>query len=233
MGKCRGNRKMTKPVIYCDFDGTITESDNIIAIMKKFAPSGWEMIKDQILTQQISVSEGVGKLFSLIPSNLKTEVTNFAIKNAKIRSGFKEFVEFTRSEKIPFYIVSGGIDFFVYPILEDYGPFDGIFCNRSDFSQNEIKILWPYECDSLCGNDCGCCKPSIIRKLENRDETFKIVIGDSVTDLEAAKQADFVLARDLLQEKCEEWGISHQGFSTFYDCIEAVKKRIEVNELKC
>jgi 2-hydroxy-3-keto-5-methylthiopentenyl-1-phosphate phosphatase len=160
-------------------------------------------------------------------------LTAFAIEKAEIRPGFKEFVEFTRTEKIPLYIVSGGIDFFVYPILEKFGPFDGIYCNESDFSGERIKILWPYECDSLCDNDCGCCKPSIIRKLDRGSNSFKIVIGDSVTDLEAAKHADFVFARDLLQEKCVEWGIDHRGFTSFYECIDEIKNRIEVEELKC
>ncbi|WP_026566262.1 2-hydroxy-3-keto-5-methylthiopentenyl-1-phosphate phosphatase [Bacillus sp. UNC41MFS5] len=224
---------MTKPVIFCDFDGTVTESDNIIRMMEEFAPQGWEDIKDQILTRQISINEGVGKLFSLLPSQLEGELTAFAIEHAKIRPGFKEFVEFAHKEEIPLYIVSGGIDFFVNPILEKFGPFDGIYCNESDFSGERIKILWPNECDSLCDNNCGCCKPSIIRKLNHENDSFKIVIGDSVTDLEAAKHADFVLARDLLQEKCEEWGINHRGFSTFFECIEEIKKRIEVGELKC
>lgn len=224
---------MTKPVIFCDFDGTVTERDNIISMMEKFAPQGWELIKDQILSRQISINEGVGKLFSLLPTNLKEELTEFAIGNAKIRPGFEEFVEFARAKGIPLYIVSGGIDFFVYPILEKYGPFDGVYCNESDFTGERIKILWPNECDSLCKNDCGCCKPSIIRKLNNHEDRFKIVIGDSVTDLEAAKHADFVLARDLLQEKCVEWGINHQGFTSFFDCIEEIKKRIEVGELTC
>ncbi|WP_066066065.1 2-hydroxy-3-keto-5-methylthiopentenyl-1-phosphate phosphatase [Neobacillus soli] len=224
---------MTKIVIFCDFDGTVTESDNIIALMEKFAPPEWLKLKDQILSQQISINEGVGRLFSLLPTNLKDDITAFAIKNAKIRPGFKEFVEFTRMEGIPLYIVSGGIDFFVKPILADYAPFNGIYCNESDFSGETIKILWPYECDSLCKNDCGCCKPSIIRKLNQYEASFKIVIGDSVTDLEAAKHADFVLARDLLEEKCVEWGINHQGFATFFDCIGEIKKRIEVGELTC
>lgn len=232
MGKCRGD-SMTKPVIFCDFDGTVTESDNIISMMEKFAPQGWEHIKDQILSRQISINEGVGKLFSLLPSNLKEELTAFALNNAKIRPGFKEFVEFARGEGIPFYIVSGGIDFFVHPILEKFGPFDGVYCNESDFSGERIKILWPYECDSLCNNDCGCCKPSIIRKLSQDSDSFKIIIGDSVTDLEAAKHADFVFARDLLEEKCLEWDINHQGFTTFFDCIEEITKRIEVEELIC
>jgi 2-hydroxy-3-keto-5-methylthiopentenyl-1-phosphate phosphatase len=224
---------MIKPIIFCDFDGTVTESDNIIRMMEEFAPQGWENIKDQILARQISINEGVGKLFSLLNSSMKEKLTAFAIENAKIRPGFREFVEFTRTEKIPLYIVSGGIDFFVYPLLEKFGPFDGIYCNESDFSGERIKILWPYECDSLCDNDCGCCKPSIIRKLDHGSNSFKIVIGDSVTDLEAAKHADFVFARDLLQEKCVEWGIDHRGFTSFYECIDEIKNRIEVEELKC
>lgn len=217
-----------KPAIYCDFDGTITESDNIIAIMKKFAPPNWEEIKDKILSQEISISEGVGELFSQLPSEKREEITKFAIENARIREGFSEFVDFARKEDIPLYIVSGGIDFFVYPILENFGPFEGIYCNQSDFSGDNIKILWPYSCDSLCQNECGCCKPSIIRKINQDEDGFTIVIGDSVTDLEAAKQADFVLARDLLEVKCFEWDLNYQGFTTFYDCIEAIKNQIEV-----
>ncbi|MGG1678934.1 2-hydroxy-3-keto-5-methylthiopentenyl-1-phosphate phosphatase [Neobacillus sp. NRS-1170] len=223
---------MAMPVIYCDFDGTITESDNIIAIMEKFAPPGWEEIKNQILSRQFSICKGVGKLFSLLPSDRKDEITKFAIENAKIRAGFKEFVAFAHEEGIPLYIVSGGIDFFIYPILADYGPFTGVYCNKSDFSEEGIQILWPHTCDPLCKNDCGCCKPSIIRHL-NHKNSFRIVIGDSVTDLEAAKHADFVLARDLLQEKCLEWGINHREFHTFFDCIEEIKKRIEVGEISC
>jgi 2-hydroxy-3-keto-5-methylthiopentenyl-1-phosphate phosphatase len=224
---------MKRAVIYCDFDGTITESDNIIAIMKKFAPANWEEIKDQILSQKISISEGVGKLFSELPSDQSDEITKFAIENAKIREGFSEFVEFARTEDIPLYIVSGGIDFFVYPILEKFGPFEGIYCNHSDFSGENIKILWPYTCDSYCQNECGCCKPSIIRKINKDEECFTIVIGDSVTDLEAAKQADFILARDLLEEKCSEWGLNYKGFTTFYDCIDEIKNRIEVKRTSC
>lgn len=214
-------------VIYCDFDGTVTEKDNIISMMKNYALDGWESIKEQVLSQSISIREGVGKLFSTLPSNLKGELTKFALENARIRSGFSEFVKFAKNKEIPLYIVSGGIDFFVRPILESYGPFADIYCNEADFSNNHIKINWPHLCDDQCSNDCGCCKTSIIRNHKNTN-SFNIVIGDSVTDLEAAKQADFVLARDLLLEKCREWDIAHQSFETFYDCIEAIK-RLEVN----
>ncbi|OLS41898.1 2-hydroxy-3-keto-5-methylthiopentenyl-1-phosphate phosphatase [Bacillus sp. MRMR6] len=224
---------MKTPIIYCDFDGTITERDNIIAIMKKFNPPNWEEIKDQILSREISINEGVGKLFAMLPSEMKEEITRFAVDNARIREGFEDFVDYLRNEGIPLYIVSGGIDFFVVPIIEKFGPFAGVYCNQADFSGDYIKILWPYRCDALCKNDCGCCKPSIIRELSQNEEYDNIVVGDSVTDLEAAKQADFVLARDMLEEKCEEWGLSYKSFTTFYDCIDAIKNRIEVKKLSC
>ncbi|RSD28236.1 2-hydroxy-3-keto-5-methylthiopentenyl-1-phosphate phosphatase [Mesobacillus subterraneus] len=218
---------MSQPVVFCDFDGTVTEKDNIIAIMKRFAPEGWDELKEGVLNRTISIREGVGKMFSLLPVSLKDKIIEFAIENARIRPGFQEFLDFANEEGIPVYIVSGGIDFFLEPIIKDFGPIAGIYCNSSDFTGETIKIEWPNSCDSQCSNDCGCCKPSIMRRLE-QNGMFKIVIGDSVTDLEAAKKADYVFARDYLQDKCTEWDIPHTPFETFYDCIEALKMKTGV-----
>ena len=52
---------------------------------------------------------------------------------------------------------------------------------------------------------------------------FKIVIGDSLSDFEAAKQADLVLARDHLIKRCKDLQLPYKPFETFYDCLEAVK----------
>jgi len=213
---------MTKPIIFCDFDGTITESDNIVAIMKRFAPPEWEVLKDDILSQRISVQEGVGAMFSLLPSSQKEDITNFVLQNARIRDGFREFVAFTKERNIPLYVVSGGIDFFVYPLLEGLVEKDHIFCNGSDFSGETIRITWPHSCDDECQNGCGCCKPSIMRKLA-KSGSFRIVIGDSITDLAVAKLADHVIARDFLLQKCQELHIPHTPFATFFDVIRVLE----------
>lgn len=209
---------MTKPIVFCDFDGTITNSDNIIAVMKRFAPPEWEAIKDDILAQRCSVQEGVGRLFSLLPSSLKEEIIHFLLQTARIRDGFREFVAFLKERDIPLYIVSGGIDFFVYPLLDGLVGKDRIFCNGSDFSGETIRITWPHSCDEHCQNGCGCCKPSLLRKLAPQDAT-KIVIGDSITDLAVARLADHVIARDFLLEKCQEFRLPHTPFTTFYDVV--------------
>jgi 2-hydroxy-3-keto-5-methylthiopentenyl-1-phosphate phosphatase len=220
--------KPTKPIIFCDFDGTITDNDNIIAIMKRFAPPEWEALKDDILAQRISVQEGVGAMFSLLPSSWKEEIVDFILQNARIRDGFREFVAFTKEHDIPLYVTSGGIDFFVYPLLEGIVEKDRIFCNGSDFSGETIRITWPYSCDEQCQNGCGCCKPSLLRKLTKPD-AFHIVIGDSITDLAVAKLADHVIARDFLLKKCQELDIPHTPFTTFFDVIHFLEA-MEVKE---
>jgi 2-hydroxy-3-keto-5-methylthiopentenyl-1-phosphate phosphatase len=208
-----------QPIIFCDFDGTITKSDNIVSIMKHFAPPEWEALKDGVISQNISVKEGVGKMFSMLPSTLKEDIIDYVKEIGILRSGFAEFISYTKEQNIPLYIVSGGIDFFVYPILDSYIDRDQIYCNASDFSGETINVIWPHSCDENCSNDCGCCKPSILRQFDD-DQYEKIVIGDSITDLQAAKIADRVYARDFLIEKCEELQIPYTPFERFTEIIQ-------------
>ncbi|MGZ4135040.1 MAG: 2-hydroxy-3-keto-5-methylthiopentenyl-1-phosphate phosphatase [Tumebacillaceae bacterium] len=211
--------------IFCDFDGTITERDMIITIMEKFGAPGWEKIKDQILGQDITIQSGVGQLFAGVPTSNRDAVAAYAQEVAVIRAGFAEFLTFCREQGIDFWVTSGGIDFFVLPLLEPFAIENPIYCNGSDFGGEMIEILWPHACDEHCDNGCGMCKPSVLRKFP--EDLYKVVIGDSITDLQAAKQADFVLARSFLLQKCEELGLPHAPFATFHDCIAVLKDIIQ------
>lgn len=219
-----GRAAMTKRqlILFCDFDGTITTKDNIMSIMNEFAPPEWEKIKDQILAQERSIRDGVGELFRLIPSAKHADIQAF-VEQATIRPGFADFVKETNSNDIPLHIVSGGIDFFVKPMLAPY-PINGkLYCNGSDFSGETIRITWPHACDSLCANDCGCCKPSILRQYP-ADIYERIVIGDSITDLEAAKLADHVfVCGDFLEEKCQQLQLPYIRFEDFSTVIDELK----------
>lgn len=215
-----------QPIIFCDFDGTITENDNIVAIMKHFNPAGWEDIVKQIIEQQISIREGVGQMFALLPTSRKKEIIQYAINNAVIRDGFKELLDYCDTHQIPFLVTSGGIDFFVYPLLSPFAiEHEQIFCNGSDFSGERITITWPHQCDELCHNDCGMCKVRIIRAYP-KEEYKRIVIGDSVTDFEAAKLADLVFARSHLMEQCEKLNIPYIPFHNFHEVISHLKELI-------
>lgn len=214
------NRNSRKPVLFCDFDGTITLNDNIIAAMKHFNPPGWEDIVKEIVGETKSIRQGVGEMFALLPSAMKDEVREYILHNAAIRAGFTELLDWCKANDVPFYVTSGGIDFFVYPILAPFGiPADHIYCNGSDFSGENITITWPHACDEFCANGgCGMCKTAVIRRFPE-DRYFRILIGDSVTDFAGAKIADLVYSRSILTDKCRELGLPHAPFETFHDIV--------------
>ncbi|MDQ1913024.1 2-hydroxy-3-keto-5-methylthiopentenyl-1-phosphate phosphatase [Paenibacillus sp. GD4] len=213
-----------KRIIFCDFDGTITVNDNIVAIMKHFKPEGWDTLVDQVISKQISIREGVGRMFALLPTSMKQEVIDYAIGNVTIRAGFQELLDYCRKEAITFLVTSGGIDFFVYPVLSEFAiPKENIYCNGSDFGGDRIRITWPHACDSHCSNDCGMCKTTIIRSYP-AEEYHRILIGDSVTDFEGAKLVDTVFARSHLVQMCEELGLPYDKYEDFYDVINRLEE---------
>lgn len=203
-------------IIFSDFDGTITEHDVIVMIMKKFAPPEWVEIKDKILYERtITLKDGVEKLFGLIDSNKKNEILDFVKKKVKLRSGFIEFLDFCKSKNIEFNVVSGGLDFFVETILYEFKDKLKIFCNKGNFNSEKIKIDYKYlprNC-TLCGN-CGCCKIEIMEQYP-KDKFTWVVIGDSLTDLPASKVADLVFARGDLIKYLEQENISYIRFENF------------------
>ncbi|WP_166239572.1 2-hydroxy-3-keto-5-methylthiopentenyl-1-phosphate phosphatase [Paenibacillus turpanensis] len=220
-----------QPVIFCDFDGTITLKDNIVAIMEHFNPPGWQAIVKRILSRELSVQEGVGQLFRLLPSTLKDDIARYVQDTAGIRAGFSELLTYCREHEIPFYVTSGGVDFFLYPLLEPFQiPHDHIYCNESDFSGETIEIVWPHTCDEHCSSDCGMCKPRVMRRFPP-DQHVRFLIGDSLTDFEAAKLADHIFARSHLAERCRELGYEYTAYETFFDVISGLQQRLERNEV--
>lgn len=209
--------------ILCDFDGTITTEDNIIALMKAFAPPEWHAIKEDILAQTTSIRSGVGQLFQLLPSTDAAMYRDYLLEHITLREGFITFLKEVEQNGWKFDIVSGGMDFFVHPILKDHIAPEHIYCNVADFSKNTVHVDWPHTCDEQCTNDCGCCKPAIARRIVNPADRL-IVIGDSVTDFEVAKRADFVYARGQLITLCEAEGIAYAPFETFDDIIHHLQE---------
>jgi 2-hydroxy-3-keto-5-methylthiopentenyl-1-phosphate phosphatase len=215
-----GSQGMKPLVIFCDFDGTITMNDNIIAIMKHFNPDGWDLILNKAMNQNLSIQEAIGSMLGLLPASLKQEIIRFALDNMKIRPGFGEFITYCRDHQIQFLVTSGGIDFFVYPTLLPFGiPKENIYCNESDFSGENLVIVWPHPCDDQCDQHCGMCKATLIRSYSSEDYT-RVMIGDSITDFAGAKLADIVFARSHLASECTKLQMPYHPYESFFEIME-------------
>jgi 2-hydroxy-3-keto-5-methylthiopentenyl-1-phosphate phosphatase len=212
-----------KRIIFCDFDGTITVSDNILAVMKHFNPPGWDELVQKLIDKKLSIREAVGSMFALLPTSQKEEIIAYSIQNASIRAGFQEFVAYCQLNDITLLVTSGGIDFFIYPLLAPFSiPKEHIFSNASSFASSTIEILWPNPCDEHCDNDCGMCKTTIIRSY-NPEQYQRILIGDSVTDFAGAKLVETIFARSHLIDLCQELGLPYHPFETFFEIIKELE----------
>lgn len=218
---------MKKTIIFSDFDGTITERDVILAIMEQFASADWINLKNKILYERtVTLKDGVEALFKMLDSSKKDEIVEFIKKNVKLRLGFKDFLQFCNENQIQFKVLSGGLDFHIEPILENLIDKKEIICNKANFNSKHITIDYKYlpkNC-TLCG-DCGCCK---IEAIENypKESFFRIIIGDSLTDLAPSKVADLVFARGDLIKYLEHEKISYIPFEDFYEVKKQLQQRL-------
>jgi 2-hydroxy-3-keto-5-methylthiopentenyl-1-phosphate phosphatase len=210
-------------VIFSDYDGTITQEDAIVQTMKQFAPPQWKAIADAILhTRTLSIHEGIQQLYGLLPYGLKQEVIDFNLAHIPLRTGFERLMQFCQTHAVPFWVVSGGVDAFIAPKLSPWVGLYELFANglaASPSATGMMQLTLPYApkaCEP-CGN-CACCKVEILNRWA-KDDYFRVVIGDSVTDIGMAKIANRVYARASLQADCDELGIAYVAYETFDDVV--------------
>lgn len=216
-----GDALVTVRVI-CDFDGTISERDMIVSIMRHFAPEASESIIQAVRAGERSVKDGVEAMFALIPSNQYGAVAAYAQAATAVRRGFPQFIHTCEQLGWKVAIVSGGFDFFVEPVIHNLSTASvDIYCNRIDASGSHLRVRWSKPCDEACDGGCGLCKPRVIREIAQPGDRV-IAIGDGVTDVKAAKMADFVFARSDLLRLARELGLPHLPFETFDDITAAI-----------
>ncbi len=209
---------MAKPlVVFCDFDGTITERDMIVAVCEKFCPPAWKEVARDIAARRKNVREGVAELFAMIPSNKKEAIIAFTADCVRFRPGFQDFLAFCRDNGLLFTVCSGGIDFFVNPIIERFQPWiHKSYTIPANFSGPMIKLSHPYGCDQ-----CGMCK---VKVMDEYSGAIKILVGDGITDVHGAHHATRVFARDKLKAYLDADGVRYHPFETFHDIIGTLSR---------
>ncbi|HVO33209.1 MAG TPA: MtnX-like HAD-IB family phosphatase [Elusimicrobiota bacterium] len=204
-------------VVFCDFDGTIAEQELILQIFERFCPPGWETIARAVGERRKPVGEGIAELCGLIPSSKKDEIIAFAKGAIRFRDGFLEFLKFCRPNGLQFNVCSGGVDFFIQPILEPYTEYiDHIYSMAANLSGDRIRLQTTDSCDT-----CGLCKAKVMARHPG---TIRILIGDGVTDVHGAREASLVFARGKLRGYLDQDGIPYQSFESFHDIIGALSR---------
>lgn len=202
----------SKPIVFCDFDGTITAEETFVAMLKQFAPEVSAQVMPDIYQMRITLREGVRQMLEAIPSERYPEIIEFS-KTKQIRPGLVELLDFLDARAVPFVVVSGGIRIMVETVLgELVDRVEAIYAvdvsNKGDY----LQVHSEFEGDTEL--------MAKVQVMNLYDASEKIGIGDSVTDLNMGLQASLVFARDRLAKYLDERQKSYIFWDNFFDVRE-------------
>lgn len=217
---------MVSPIVFCDFDGTITLTDVTDEILTRLARPAWREIEQLWTDGKIGSRECLERQLALVETS--ADQLNSLIDSIPLDPDFLTFVQFVRQSAIPFLVISDGLDYVIRRVLAHAGLHsrgrNGIhfYSSAGRLVNGRLAISFPHATKN-CVHGCATCKPAVIRCLKRKHWPV-IYVGDGLSDQHAVLEADFVYARRPLLDFCREHDIPSRLFGTFADVERALAK---------
>ena len=229
LAKVMDSKAKIRPVIFCDFDGTITEVDATDQILTQLAHPSWREVEQEWTRGLIGSRECLERQLALVettPSEL-----NAVIDAIPVDPCFVAFDRLARELGIPLYVVSDGQDYVIRRVLRRAGV-RRLLRNGSNFYSSalrleggRLRVSFPHGSPG-CTHGCATCKPALITR-HGRGHYPVIYIGDGLSDRFAVESADIVFAKRQLLMYCREHGLDCHAFDRFGDIIQKFPRLIE------
>jgi 2,3-diketo-5-methylthio-1-phosphopentane phosphatase len=215
----------TLPIVFCDFDGTISQLDVTDQILDQLAHPAWREVEREWAMGLIGSRECLERQITLVESS--RDDLHAVIDSITLDPHFADFYRFTRRKRMPLYIVSDGFDYVIRRVLKRAGV-KGSFRNGSHLFASALRVeehrltpSFPHP-HTPCEHGCATCKPAIIRRLGKGRQPI-IYVGDGMSDRFAVEAADVVFAKRQLLAHCRENDIPCHPFETFKDVHAVVE----------
>jgi 2-hydroxy-3-keto-5-methylthiopentenyl-1-phosphate phosphatase len=206
-----------KPIVFCDFDGTVTLADVTDCILEELADPSWRELEAAWVGGQIGSRECLERQMALVRASSKE--LNTLIDGIAVDPGFASFHRFTEKCRLPFYILSDGFDYVIRRVLRRAGV-DGelrngkhLFTSALQLDGNRLRVSFPHDA-KVCEHGCATCKAAIIRRV-GRSHQPVIFIGDGLSDRFALEESDLIFAKKQLLAYCQKNSIACLPFDTF------------------
>lgn len=228
-------------IVFTDFDGTITTEDSNDHITDNLGYG-----RERRREQNVAVLEGKAQFRDAFKEMIESasakhsfdECREMVKKNIKLDSGFKDFLQWARSQNVPVVIVSSGMVPIIRAILENLiGAEEAdrmeIVANEVDTSKGSGPGQWTIKYrhpESGFGHDKDRCI-SPYRLLAERPTIF--FCGDGVSDLSAARSADCLFVKlkegtgNDLAKHCQSERIKHIPFHSFHEVKNVVQSVVQ------
>ena len=207
-----GNVRADDIVVLVDFDGTITEEDVGVILLKKYSTTDWERLEARFARGEVDIQQNMQQQFSYVPHNVEALV-EYARTVVSIRPGWEEFVRYCGETGLKLAIVSGGLDFYVHGLLPVSDPPLEVHSLIAEYTADAgWQVTLPVADDG--NEEPEGFKEDIVRRYRRR-YTHVWFIGNGVSDRGAARVADRLWAVEPLLSWCREHSIDVAPFETF------------------
>lgn len=197
------------PTVFIDFDGTITEDETFVAVLKHFAPERSAELIPQMLDEQVTLRVGVRQILQSIPSARFPEILAF-VADARLRPGFAEFLQWLAEQHVPAIVVSGGLTAIVAQRLAPYQSLiTAIHAVDVDLSGPMLHPHTPFE--------GGTELLEKVAVVDSAPTDFVVTVGDSLTDVQLSQRADLAFARGRLQSYLDARSCPYVPWEDFHD----------------
>lgn len=217
--KAKTGIKSMPTLIQCDFDGTVTENDVSFLLLDAFANGDWRQWLKQYREGKINVGRFNTEAFAMVKAD-RQSLVDVVQRQAKVRPGFHELVNYCHRRGFRFVIVSNGLDFYIDVILNSLRVKDTeVFAAQTQFSAESIKVKYVGP-DGSQLHDAF--KESYARLFQEKGYRV-IYVGNGFSDMPPAKLADWIFARDELLSLCREANLNHTPFNDFNDVVRGLE----------
>jgi len=183
--------------VFFDFDNTIVPFDVLDDIIKRFSNNGdWVVLEKAWRAGEIGSKECLeGQLRSI---RITRDTLMQYLSKIKIDNYFPKLLTMLREKGTKPIVLSDSFSFIIENILRNNG-IEGlkVYSNKMRFHKDRIVPLFPYT-NKFCSG-CANCKT---KRLPSNGSRNKIVVyvGDGLSDICPAQNADFVFAKGNLLE---------------------------------
>src|SRR5438445_2483281 len=150
------------PAALRDFAGTITTSDVAEDLLARFAPKEWEDVERLLRARVIGTRETMARQFALVRAG-REELVEYARRTATMDRAVPAFLRFCKGRRIPFEIVSEGLDFYLHELIKSWSLDVPVRTNRAVFDGGRIRLESTFA--DPTSTVCGACK---------RDRAFQL-----------------------------------------------------------
>ncbi|KAF2153916.1 2,3-diketo-5-methylthio-1-phosphopentane phosphatase [Myriangium duriaei CBS 260.36] len=233
-----------KIICFSDFDGTIFMQDTGHILFNKYGCGSEqrEILDQQIKTGERSFRDVSEEMWGSL--NVPFADGFEAMKEQlEIDVAFQDFHTFCLNNKIPFNVISAGLKPVLREVLnhflgEEASSNIDIVANDAKISEDgsEWKVVWRHETPLGHDKALSINEYKASARLESEDGTIPMIvfIGDGVSDLAAAREADVLFARRglALEEYCIQHKIPYIPYDTFADIQKEIITIARIDDAK-